>query len=103
GALRIEPRHVQAYVNAESLRLTSTEFRVLYTLALQQGHAVSRAELLRKIWDRPEHYRDRTVDVFIRRLRRKLEGSALDEAFINPDVGVGYALVPRQAASRDGR
>src|SRR5581483_10327964 len=62
--LRIDPREVQAFVDGRSAELTPTEFRLLYTLALDRGRVVTRDELLQKVWGRREMHRDRTVDVF---------------------------------------
>src|SRR6187431_2067317 len=50
--LRIDPLSVQAYVDGVSVELTPTEFRLLYTLALDQGRVLTRDELLQKIWGR---------------------------------------------------
>src|SRR5229473_7483616 len=66
--LRIDPREVQAFVDGESAELTPTEFRLLYQLALERGRVSTRDELLQKLWGRRESHRDRTVDVFVRRL-----------------------------------
>ena len=67
--LRIDPRGVQAYVDGKSVELTPTEFRLLYALALELGRVLTRDELLQKIWGRRLTRRDRTVDVFVRKLR----------------------------------
>ena len=90
--LRIDPSQVQAYVDGESARLTPTEFRVLYALALEQGRVVSRDELLQKLWGRREGHRDRTVDVFVRKLREKIDRRASGHTFIQTRYGVGYKL-----------
>ena len=50
--LRIDPRSVQAFVDDENAQLTPTEFRLLYTLALDKGRVASRDELLQRIWGR---------------------------------------------------
>lgn len=92
--LRIDPREVQAYVSGESAGLTPTEFRLLYQLALDRGRVVTRDELLQKIWGRRETHRDRTVDVFVRRLRDKVDRRAPTHAFIHTRYGVGYRLEP---------
>jgi DNA-binding response OmpR family regulator len=92
--LRIDPSNVQAYVDGESCDLTPTEFRLLYALALERGRVVSREELLQKIWGRRPGHRDRTVDVFIRRLRRKLDVPAARHDFIQTRYGVGYKFEP---------
>src|SRR6266851_1195056 len=80
--LRIDPREVQAYVDGKSASLTPTEFRLLYTLALDRGRVVTRDELLQKVWGRRETHRDRTVDVFVRRLRQKVDKAASTHSFI---------------------
>jgi DNA-binding response OmpR family regulator len=92
--LRIDPREVQAYVGGESCRLTPTEFRLLYQLALDQHRVVTRDELLQKLWGRRESRRDRTVDVFVRRLREKVDRRAPRHTFIQTRYGVGYRLEP---------
>ncbi|MFL5938130.1 MAG: response regulator transcription factor [Gaiellaceae bacterium] len=92
--LRIDPREVQAYVDGESAELTPTEFRLLYQLALDRGRVVTRDELLQKLWGRRESHRDRTVDVFVRRLREKVDRPASAHTFIQTRYGVGYRLEP---------
>ncbi len=92
--LRIDPREVQAYVDGESAALTPTEFRLLYQLALDRGRVVTRDELLQKLWGRRESYRDRTVDVFVRRLREKIDQRASRHTFIQTRYGVGYRFEP---------
>ena len=82
--LRIDPNDVQAYVDGATPGLTPTEFRLLYQLALDRGRVVTRDELLQKIWGRRESHRDRTVDVFVRRLRDKVD-RARAAAHLHPD------------------
>src|SRR3954451_17785943 len=90
--LRIDPREVQAYVEGRSAGLTPTEFKLLYTLALDRGRVVTRDELLQKVWGRRETHRARTVDVFVRRLRKKIDSVAPRHSFIQTRFGVGYKL-----------
>src|SRR5436190_17245297 len=92
--LRVDPRNVQAYVDGTSAELTPTEFRLLYALALERGRVVSRDELLQKVWGRREGHRDRTVDVFVRKLRDKIDRPAPRHTFIQTRYGVGYKLDP---------
>ncbi|HEY6053100.1 MAG TPA: response regulator transcription factor [Gaiellaceae bacterium] len=92
--LRIDPLEVQAFVDGESAELTPTEFRLLYTLALAGGRVVTRDELLQNIWGRRETHRDRTVDVFVRRLRKKIDDRAPRHTFVQTRFGVGYKLEP---------
>jgi DNA-binding response OmpR family regulator len=65
---------------------------ILYALALERGRVVSRDELLQKLWGRREGHRDRTVDVFVRKLRDKIDRQASRHAFIHTRYGVGYKL-----------
>ena len=53
---------------------------------------MSRDELLQKLWGRRESRRDRTVDVFVRRLRQKVDKRAQRNTFIQTRYGVGYKL-----------
>ena len=92
--LHINPREVQAYVDGVSVDLTPTEFRLLYVLALDRGRVVTRDELLQRIWGRREGHRDRTVDVFVRKLRDKVDRRAPRHTFIQTRYGVGYSLEP---------
>jgi DNA-binding response OmpR family regulator len=103
--LLIDPREVQAYVDGESAELTPTEFRLLYQLALDRGRVSTRDELLQKLWGRRESHRDRTVDVFVRRLREKIDRRASRHTFIQTRYGVGYKLeaVPKDRAAAGGR
>jgi len=90
--LRIDPRSVQAFVDGESAELTPTEFRLLYALALDRGRVVTRDEVLQKVWGRRQTHRDRTVDVFVRKLRDKIDALQPKHTFIQTRYGVGYKL-----------
>jgi len=92
--LRIDPREVQAYVDGKSAELTPTEFRLLYALALERGRVLTRDELLQKVWGRRATHRDRTVDVFVRKLREKVDERAKMHTFLQTRYGVGYKLDP---------
>jgi len=96
--LRLDPRNVQAYVAGQSAELTPTEFRLLYALAEDAGRVLSRDELLQRVWGRRATHRDRTVDVFVRKLREKVDTRAPRHTFIQTRYGVGYKLeaVPKQ-------
>ena len=103
--LRIDPLNVQAYVNGKSAELTPTEFRLLYALALEHGRVVTRDELLQKVWGRRQTHRDRTVDVFVRKIRDKIE-ALRRAAHFRPDALRGrlqVRAVPAPAAHRADR
>jgi DNA-binding response OmpR family regulator len=92
--LRLDPGNVQAYVGGESAELTPTEFRLLYALAMERGRVMTRDELLQKVWGRRATHRDRTVDVFVRKLREKVDERAPAHTFLQTRYGVGYKLDP---------
>ena len=92
--LRLDPRNVQAYIDGESAELTPTEFRLIYALALDQGRVLTRDELLQRVWGRRASHRDRTVDVFVRKLREKIDSRSSTNTFIQTRYGVGYKLDP---------
>src|SRR5687768_11016083 len=92
--LRLDPRNVQAYVDGTSAELTPTEFRLVYALALEQGRVLTRDELLQRVWGRRASHRDRTVDVFVRKLREKIDQRSGRHTFIQTRYGVGYKLDP---------
>jgi DNA-binding response OmpR family regulator len=93
--LRVDPVSVQAYLNGQSAELTLTEFRLLYALAAESPRVVTRDELLQRIWGRRLTRRDRTVDVFVRKLREKIDARAPRHAFLHTRYGVGYKLEPQ--------
>jgi DNA-binding response OmpR family regulator len=92
--LRVDPNLVQAWVDDESAELTPLEFRLLYALATARGRVLTRDEILQKVWGRRETHRDRTVDVYVRKLRAKIDRRAPRHAFIHTRHGVGYMLEP---------
>ena len=92
--LRLDPKNVQAYVDGRSADLTPTEFRLVYALALEMGRVLTRDELLQRVWGRRASHRDRTVDVFVRKLREKIDGPAPRHTFLQTRYGVGYKLDP---------
>jgi DNA-binding response OmpR family regulator len=99
--LRIDPGSVQAFVDGESVDLTPTEFRLLYALALDQGRVLTRDELLQKIWGRRLTRRDRTVDVFVRKLREKIDVHSSRHSFVHTRYGVGYKLEAQPKATAE--
>ena len=90
--LRIDPLSVQAYLDGVSAGLTPTEFRLLHALAAESPRVVTRDELLQRIWGRRLTRRDRTVDVFVRKLREKIDARSSRHEFLHTRYGVGYKL-----------
>ena len=99
--LFIDPSSFEAYVDGESAELTPTEFRLIHVLAQEQGRVVTRDELLQRIWGRRQTPRDRTVDVFVRKLREKIDARASRHSFMHTRYGVGYKLEARAKTDAD--
>ena len=67
-----------------------TEFRLLWVLAGESGKALTRDQLQQRVWGTPYRYRDRTVDVCVRKLRQKLDQRSNSHTYIQTHPGVGY-------------
>lgn len=80
--------------------VTPREFDTLLALARQRNRVVPRAELYALIWGGQMSYRDRRVDVSVRRVRKKLHEAAPDWAYIHTHFGVGYRFAPEARAGR---
>lgn len=91
GGLRLDPSTHAAVCAEETVDLTPTEFRILARLAGTPGDAVRRRELVQAAWPHGAIVHDNTLDVYIARLRRKLE-SLPDAPEIATVHGVGYSL-----------
>ena len=94
GALEIRPAEFTASVNGEPLALTVREFQLLTALAERQGRIVSRAELYTVVWRGPYRKSDRSVDVYVGKLRQKLASAAPGGEFIHTHFGFGYRFTP---------
>jgi DNA-binding response OmpR family regulator len=90
GDLEIRPGHWLALASGRALMLTVREFQLLVALARRGEIVVSRKELFEVVWDRPLRAGDRTIDVYVRRLRVKLEAALPGWRFIHTHFGFGY-------------
>ncbi|HKK14570.1 MAG TPA: response regulator transcription factor [Gammaproteobacteria bacterium] len=93
GALEVRPGARTAYWQGEPLVLTSTEYNLLEVLARQAGHVVSKAELSERALGRKLARYDRSIDMHVSKLRRKLGGEGEEHSPIRTVRGVGYQLV----------
>ncbi|MBV8943584.1 MAG: response regulator transcription factor [Solirubrobacterales bacterium] len=97
GEVRIRPDRHQAYVGELSLELTAREFEILYLLC-QAGRVLRREEIYETLWGYAMARGDRSVDVFVGKLRQKLRSGSPGWTYIHTHFGVGY----RFAAEREG-
>lgn len=93
GALTVEPRRRIAMLNDERLDLSRMEFDLLAHLALRSPEVVTRRELMAEVWRQPYGGGDKTVDVHLSWLRRKLGETATEARYLHTIRGVGVKLV----------
>jgi DNA-binding response OmpR family regulator len=93
GDLRLDPVAREATLEGRALDLSRKEFDLLATLMQHAGEVVSRRTLLAEVWQQPWGGADRTVDVHLSWLRRKLGETAAEPRYIVSVRGVGVKLV----------
>jgi DNA-binding response OmpR family regulator len=94
GALEIRPDEFIALARGQPLALTVRELQLLTALAERQGRIVSRAELYAVVWGEPYRKADRSVDVYVGKLRHKLAAAFPGGSFIHTHFGFGYRFTP---------
>ena len=103
GALSIDPRSREVTVDGKPvLDLTRKEFDLLLALSRRAGAVVTKRELLAEVWGLPWGGGDRTVDVHLSWLRRKLGETAAAPRFVHSVRGVGVKLAIPEAAPEEG-
>ena len=90
GGLTVDPARRQARLGDRDIELTAHEFDLLYVLASNRGIVFSRDALVQRVWGSDTHITERSVDTLIKRLRRKLDGSAPEPSAIVTVWGTGY-------------
>jgi DNA-binding response OmpR family regulator len=92
GGLELDRSACRVRLNGEEIALTATEFRLLEFLMARPGVVFSREQLLDSVWGHDRAVTDRTVDVYILRLRQKIEADAANPAYIRSVRGFGYSF-----------
>lgn len=97
GGLVVDPDGHEARLDGALLELAAKEFDMLAYLAANVGKMVSKRELLAQVWRLPYGGADKTVDVHLSWLRRKLGESAAEPRYIHTRRGVGVKLIDPDA------
>ncbi|HEX5543064.1 MAG TPA: response regulator transcription factor [Micromonospora sp.] len=92
GGLRIDPRSREATLDDTRLDLSPREFDLLHHLAARAGQVVTKRDLLTEVWQLPYGGADKTVDVHLSWLRRKLGETAQRPRYLQTVRGVGVKL-----------
>lgn len=92
SGLELDRTSFRVSLNGEPVTLTATEFRLLEFLMTRPGVVFSREQLLNSVWGHDRAVTDRTVDVYILRLRQKIEADATNPVYIRSVRGFGYSF-----------
>ena len=101
GELEIRADQFQAFVGGRSVDLTRREFELLELLAQAEGKVLQREEIYQAVWGYAMAHGDRSVDVFVRKVRQKLETASPDWSYIHTHFGVGYRFQPEGPGDAD--
>jgi DNA-binding response OmpR family regulator len=94
GEIEIRADQFQAFVSGRSLELTRREFELVQVLAEASGRVIEREEIYQRVWGYAMAHGDRSVDVFVRKLRSKLQRHSPEWDYIHTHFGVGYRFEP---------
>jgi DNA-binding response OmpR family regulator len=97
GEIEIRADRFQAYVGERSVDLTRREFELIELLATAERRVLEREEIYQRVWGYAMARGDRSVDVFVRKLRQKLERASPGWRYIHTHFGVGYRFSPEPA------
>jgi len=107
GELAIRPDRFDAYAGDTPASLSRKEYELLHQLATAAGRVLERDDIYQRVWGYTMAHGDRSVDVFVRKLRHKLEAASPGWRYVHTHFGVGYrfaaepvdATVPAPAPS----
>jgi DNA-binding response OmpR family regulator len=94
GDLEVRPTEFVAIAGGRPLHLTARELDLLTALVQRPDRIVTREELYREVWGLPYRKSDRSVDVYVGKLRQKLEEALPGRRFIHTHFGFGYRFTP---------
>jgi phosphate regulon transcriptional regulator PhoB len=103
GPLTIDPACYRVVRDGETVPLTALEFRLLYYLASRPNRIFTRDQLLSAVWGNERYVTPRSVDVYIRRLREKVEAEPVHPRFIKTMRGAGYLFETNGLAGEPDR
>ena len=97
GELEVRPGEYLALARGRALTLSVRELELLAALARRQGRVVPREELYETVWGTPLRAQDRSVDVYVHKLRAKLTWALPSWRFIHTHFGLGYRFAAEPA------
>ena len=103
GEIVIRADQFQAFRDGKSIDLTRREFELLQLLAENAGAVLEREEIYQRVWGFQMAHGDRSVDVFVRKLRQKIEKLSPGWEYIHTHFGVGYRFAPEPPVAEPTR
>jgi DNA-binding response OmpR family regulator len=100
GEITVRRDLYQAYARGASLELTAREFEILQLLS-RSDRVLRREEIYERVWGYAMAHGDRSVDVFVRKLRQKLKAASPEWSYIHTHFGVGYRFAPEHEGASE--
>jgi DNA-binding response OmpR family regulator len=97
--IEIRPSEFEVLADGRRVGLTVREFQTFLVLAQRPDRVVTRPEIYALVWGGQMSYRDRSVDVFVRKVRHKLAALTPGWIYIHTHVGVGYRFFPERVTT----
>jgi DNA-binding response OmpR family regulator len=97
--IEIRPSEFEVLADGRRVGLTVREFQTFLVLAQRPDRVITRPEIYALVWGGQMHYRDRSVDVFVRKVRRKLAALTPGWVYIHTHFGVGYRFFPERVTT----
>jgi DNA-binding response OmpR family regulator len=94
--IEVRPDEYQVLIGRQRVALTIREFEVLLLLAEHEDRLIPRTRIYEAVWGGEMKYRERAVDVFVRKIRTKLSAIAPEWVYIHTHFGIGYRFSPEE-------
>jgi DNA-binding response OmpR family regulator len=92
--VEIRPSELQVLIDGRRVGFTVRKFQIFTVLANRPDRVVRRAEIHEQVWGQPWVHRDRSVDVFVRKVRSKLAAASPGWTYVHTHFGIGYRYSP---------
>jgi DNA-binding response OmpR family regulator len=99
--VEVRPSEYSVLVAGQRVPFTVREFQTFLCLAQRPDRVLTREEMYERVWGGQMAYRDRSVDVFVRKVRQKLADASPTRVYIHTHFGVGYRFAPADVLNVD--
>ncbi len=102
GDMEVRPAEYEVLVAGRRVGLTVREFQTFWCLVQRPDRVVTRPQIYELVWGGAMGHRDRSVDVFVRKVRRKLAAASPGMVYVHTHFGVGYRFHPEPGDPEPG-